>query len=305
MTITRKDPPLRWPIRTVADFTVGQQVWVYADQNFRHGVVTKLGRTRVSVSHPRNLRGAMVERPYPMDRIVLGQGEGFLWGWGWVNGDGRWVRVRPQARTSPQPAHRQTDRGEAMTLDEFLTQYAPDPKRVVLDIEVPAQADGETPFIVLRYGDYTMVVNPMGLRDHLCVDVHPFINGQAANVAAMGMTQGVRHSFPTGDLPTSHGWPAVAMLSALLGAQVTGDATAPPRQGVVAAVLTEAQQAAVDHYRALNVPASWFVGVPDQAGSVEVLAMGDTFVWSFRIDPQGEVSSSEAPLGEFSTGIDC
>lgn len=69
-------------------------------------------------------------------------------------------------------------------------------------------------------------------------------------------------------------------------------------------VLTTAQQATVKHYQDYSVSATWFVGTPAEDGTTEVIALGEGFVWSFLIAPDGECSSSEAPLGEFSTGIE-
>ena len=60
-------------VKTAADFTVGQTVTVIADQGHREGVVTKVARTRITVSHPRNKQGDMVERAYPMSSVVVGQ----------------------------------------------------------------------------------------------------------------------------------------------------------------------------------------------------------------------------------------
>jgi hypothetical protein len=82
-------------------------------------------------------------------------------------------------------------------------------------------------------------------------------------------------------------------------------AKAPANDHLVAGVLMPAQQDAVWHYRALNVGASWFIGVPDVTGHVEVLALGDNFVWSLRIDADGDTHTSEAKVSDFETGIDC
>lgn len=74
---------------------------------------------------------------------------------------------------------------------------------------------------------------------------------------------------------------------------------------IVATVLTPAQQEAIDFYRALNVPGSWFIGQQGDDGRVEVICLGEGFVWSFIVSADGrDVSSQEASLGEFSTGID-
>jgi hypothetical protein len=92
------------------------------------------------------------------------------------------------------------------------------------------------------------------------------------------------------------------------GKQLLYDArTTHERNGTMltAATLTPAQQGAVDHYRALNVPASWFVGEAKNDGSVEVLALGDDFAWSIWIEADGDTSTSEAEVGDFSIGISC
>lgn len=77
---------------------------------------------------------------------------------------------------------------------------------------------------------------------------------------------------------------------------------------LVAAVLSPAQQETVEFFRALNVPASWFIGELDTDGDVEVIAIGKdeggTFVWSIRIDEAGAPHQMEAKVTEFSDGID-
>lgn len=74
---------------------------------------------------------------------------------------------------------------------------------------------------------------------------------------------------------------------------------------LVARVLTPEQQKAIDFFRAFNVPAQWFIGAQDEDGRVEVLALGADFAWSFIVSADGQdISSSEATLGEWSTGIE-
>ncbi len=77
-----------------------------------------------------------------------------------------------------------------------------------------------------------------------------------------------------------------------------------PTNGLVAAVLTPAQQEVVDFWQAPNVPTQWFIGVPDKNGRVEVLALGEGFIWSIRIDLDGSEDHSQATVGDFETGID-
>lgn len=86
--------------KTAADFTVGDGVFISADQGVRDGVVTKVARTRISVRHPRNQKGDMVERAYPMDRVVVGQFHD-LSGWSLVNATGAlmgWGQTTPHGR---------------------------------------------------------------------------------------------------------------------------------------------------------------------------------------------------------------
>jgi hypothetical protein len=90
-------------VHTVEDFTVGQEVWVVADQGQRRGEVTKLGRTRVTVRHARNQAGDMVERPYSMGAIIIGQGE-VRGGWALVLADGHTRTFGGLYRLSPHPA---------------------------------------------------------------------------------------------------------------------------------------------------------------------------------------------------------
>ena len=93
-----------WRVYTVSDFTVGQQVWVMADQGFRHGEVTKIGRTRVTVRHPRNQQGAIAERPYGMQSIIIGQAcSPDSWGWGAVDGTGLWWPFGDKLRRTGHP----------------------------------------------------------------------------------------------------------------------------------------------------------------------------------------------------------
>lgn len=72
----------------------------------------------------------------------------------------------------------------------------------------------------------------------------------------------------------------------------------------IMSALTAEQQAAVETYKAYNVPATWFFAEPAEDGTVEVLALGDGFVWSFTIAPDGECHTSEAEVGDFSFGIE-
>lgn len=68
--------------------------------------------------------------------------------------------------------------------------------------------------------------------------------------------------------------------------------------------ITEAQRRAIEHYKGYEMPATWFVGEPDERGNVEAIALGGDFVWSFLVEPDGTAHGSQAPLGDFTTGIE-
>lgn len=70
--------------------------------------------------------------------------------------------------------------------------------------------------------------------------------------------------------------------------------------------LAPIEREAIAHYEALAVPAQWFVGTRDDVtGDIEVVAVGDTFVWSFEL-VQGRCFPTEARITEdgWSTGIE-
>ena len=69
-------------------------------------------------------------------------------------------------------------------------------------------------------------------------------------------------------------------------------------------LLNPAQLQTVNYYKALNVPATWFVGEPSRCGVVEVIALGGDFIWALTIGADGIASTSEAYVGEFTTGIE-
>lgn len=82
-----------------------------------------------------------------------------------------------------------------------------------------------------------------------------------------------------------------------------------PEKPLIAGVLNDAQLDALNFYRALNVPAMYYVGVSAPNGTIEVIAIGAdapeaTFVWSLLIEIDGTISANEAELSEFRTGID-
>lgn len=104
-------------------------------------------------------------------------------------------------------------------LDEFMSRYNPNGTHPVTEVSVDTETarDG-SPFIVIRHGNRAVVVNPLAFDDHLCVDVHPFVNGKDATAGAFGMSAGRRVAFPhTGT--TSHGWASTNLVAVLVGEQ--------------------------------------------------------------------------------------
>jgi hypothetical protein len=102
------------------------------------------------------------------------------------------------------------------TLDGFLTQYM-DPQATTY-IDFPADETSLGTNIVIRHGRFAVVINPMALIDHLCVDLHSFVDGQAATGGVFGMGAGGRVKLePTGT--TSHKWPSASTIAVLVGEQ--------------------------------------------------------------------------------------
>jgi hypothetical protein len=106
-------------------------------------------------------------------------------------------------------------RPDTTTLDGFLDCYTGDREVMEFDLDL---APDKSPFIVIRYGEHVMVLNPMALSDHLCLDVHPFHKGRDATAGVFGMSNGARYTFEkTGT--TSHKWPSTGLVAVLLGEQ--------------------------------------------------------------------------------------
>lgn len=104
------------------------------------------------------------------------------------------------------------------TLTEFLNRYDPHGKRTITEITPERDADGNSPFIVVRHGRFAAVLALMPFDDHLCIDVFAFTDGEDATTGIFGMSNGQRWRFPvTGT--TSHGWNSVHTVALLIGEQ--------------------------------------------------------------------------------------
>jgi len=102
----------------------------------------------------------------------------------------------------------------------FMARFDPDGSRTVADITPVGDANGDSPFVVVRHGEFTAVIALIPLGDHLCIDVHPFVSGQDAAAGVFAIAGGHRIELPpTGR--TSHGFPAVGIASVVIGKQGT------------------------------------------------------------------------------------
>lgn len=86
------------------------------------------------------------------------------------------------------------------------------------------------------------------------------------------------------------------------------------RPAGVPASYTDAQAEAVRFWQGYNVPAMWFYGPPFVDGGVEVIVLGRDddpgededggWIWSIRIDADGETSTSEAKVSSWEAGLE-
>lgn len=111
-------------------------------------------------------------------------------------------------------------------LQKWLDDFVDNTDRIVLDLDMDGDAvrnsDGSrkpSPFIIVRHGGRVMILNPMAMGDHLCVDVHSFIDGEDATAGVFGMSDGMRWAFDDVTGTTSHGWNSTSLVSVLLGDQ--------------------------------------------------------------------------------------
>jgi hypothetical protein len=109
--------------------------------------------------------------------------------------------------------------------DEFMALYNPDGTHPVTEVSAPADAERDTsPFIVVRSGQYTVLINPLpqpGPDGYLDIDLHSFINGERVTASVLGMTTGRRHTGFTHTGFTSAGAPSVSTVIVLVGEQGT------------------------------------------------------------------------------------
>lgn len=73
------------------------------------------------------------------------------------------------------------------------------------------------PSLVVKYGKYTAVIDLLPQTDHLCIDVHPFIDGEASHAGVIGMERGRQIELAAHLCEaTVYGRPAVRLVSIVL-----------------------------------------------------------------------------------------
>jgi len=125
---------------------------------------------------------------------------------------------------------------ETKTFREFLDTYGrPDGQYPVVDLD---SADQQRHTVIVSYagGTNKALVQFMGLaagtdNEHLCLDVHAFVDDLEARSSVFGMENGARYAgFDQTTPGRSHGQPAVRLVAVLIGAQrdtaPQGDTTA-------------------------------------------------------------------------------
>ncbi|MFG3710939.1 hypothetical protein [Micromonospora sp. NPDC047730] len=71
--------------------------------------------------------------------------------------------------------------------------------------------------------------------------------------------------------------------------------------------LNAAQERTLEHYEALGSVQTWYAGRVRDDDSVEVVGLGEDFIWALVIEHDGEVATYEAHIDPktWQTGITC
>lgn len=115
------------------------------------------------------------------------------------------------------------------TLAEFVDRFGGKDMYPVIDVGAEA---ADWPSFIVRAGAKAAVVQFMNVaadnpdQQHLCIDVHPFVDERAARASACGMEEGRRlAAFTEADTAgTSQGLPGAPSVSVIVGAQAASAA---------------------------------------------------------------------------------
>ena len=113
------------------------------------------------------------------------------------------------------------DNGELMTLEEFMEAFG---SRRVIEVGTERDAAGNSPWIVIRSGRFTVVLVPQDLDgEYLDIDAHPFVDGLGATASVFAMSDGrdVPGLAPTGT--TSYKRPSAQLVALIVGEQGTDE----------------------------------------------------------------------------------
>ena len=120
----------------------------------------------------------------------------------------------------------------ANTFDEYLAEHGrPDRAYPLIDLDT-ADQQRHTVIVTFAGGAKRAIVQFIGLAagtdtEHLCLDVHAFVDDTVARSSVFGMENGRRYTgFDQTTPGRSHGWPAVRSVTVLIGAQTDDTATA-------------------------------------------------------------------------------
>ena len=113
----------------------------------------------------------------------------------------------------------------AKTFDEYLDQYGrPAGQYPVINLDT-ADEQRHTVIVTFAGGAKKAIVQVMGLaagegNEHLCLDVHAFVDDAVARSGVFGRENGRRYAgFDQSAPGRSHGWPAVRGVTVLIGIQ--------------------------------------------------------------------------------------
>jgi hypothetical protein len=110
------------------------------------------------------------------------------------------------------------------TLDQFLTRYSGGRRPQVIEV---GPDTSQWPVVLVRSAGLAALVHVMHVfagnpdNQHLCIDVHPFVDGRRARAGVLGMEHGRRISGLRAEQcdGTAHGLPAAHLVNVIIGRQ--------------------------------------------------------------------------------------
>jgi hypothetical protein len=117
----------------------------------------------------------------------------------------------------------------AETFAEYMAKYGrPDGDYPVIDLDT-ADLQRHTVIVTFAGGRKKAIVQVFGLaagedNEHLCLDVHAFVDDELARSSVFGLENGARYEGFDATAPgRSHGRPAVRGVTVLIGVQTDAD----------------------------------------------------------------------------------